>query len=112
MEQRSKVRGLTHDRNVAKVTLVEVLVGQVSRSRSSSRSPGRHQRRHDASRTSATTSPPVVLGLAKEALLDRSSTGFASHLRRERRQVSIVGAGIKNAPGYAARMFGALADAG
>ena len=27
-------------------------------------------------------------------------------------KVSIVGAGIQNAPGYAARMFGALADAG
>ena len=27
-------------------------------------------------------------------------------------KVSIVGAGIGNAPGYAARMFGALADAG
>ena len=27
-------------------------------------------------------------------------------------KVSIVGAGIHNAPGYAARMFGALADAG
>jgi aspartate kinase len=27
-------------------------------------------------------------------------------------KVSIVGAGIQNAPGYASRMFGALADAG
>jgi aspartate kinase len=27
-------------------------------------------------------------------------------------KVSIVGAGLHNAPGYAARMFGALADAG
>ncbi|HLY15154.1 MAG TPA: ACT domain-containing protein, partial [Candidatus Limnocylindrales bacterium] len=27
-------------------------------------------------------------------------------------KISIVGAGIHNAPGYAARMFGALADAG
>jgi aspartate kinase len=27
-------------------------------------------------------------------------------------KVSVVGAGIQNAPGYAARMFGALADAG
>ena len=27
-------------------------------------------------------------------------------------KVSIVGAGIQNAPGYAARMFGTLADAG
>jgi len=27
-------------------------------------------------------------------------------------KVSIVGAGIHNAPGYAARMFGTLADAG
>ena len=27
-------------------------------------------------------------------------------------KVSIVGAGIGNAPGYAAKMFGALADAG
>jgi len=27
-------------------------------------------------------------------------------------KVSIVGAGVHNAPGYAARMFGALADAG
>ena len=27
-------------------------------------------------------------------------------------KVSIIGAGIQNAPGYAARMFGALADAG
>ena len=27
-------------------------------------------------------------------------------------KVSIVGAGIHNSPGYAAQMFGALADAG
>ena len=48
VEQRNKVRGLAHDRNVAKVTLVEV-PDQPGRRRERLRAPRgrRHQRRHD-----------------------------------------------------------------
>jgi len=62
VEQLNKVRGVAHDRNVAKLTLLAVPEGLTADS-----------------------------DVAK---------------------VSIVGAGIRSTPGYAAQMFGALADAG
>ena len=122
VEQRNKVRGLAHDRNVAKVTLVAVpdrpgvaravfdplaeaginidmIVQNVG---------------HDGATDLSFTVPRVELASAKRtlepivrALGARELTSDASVAK-----VSIVGAGLHNAPGYAARMFGTLADAG
>ena len=122
VEQRNKVRGLAHDRNVAKVTIVAVpdrpgiaraifeplaeagvnvdmIVQNVG---------------HGGETDLSFTVPQVELGKAKKA----SSRSSASSARASSRpmprsaKVSIVGAGLHNAPGYAARMFGTLADAG
>ncbi len=122
VEQRNKVRGLAHDRNVAKVTLlavpdrpgiaravfgpladaginVDMIVQNVG---------------HGGATDLSFTVPRVELAAAKKTLdplvreLDaRELTTDASVAK-----VSIVGAGLHNAPGYAARMFGTLADAG
>jgi aspartate kinase len=122
VEQRNKVRGLATDRNVAKITLlavpdrpgvaravfeplaeaginVDMIVQNVS-----------HSGATDLSFTVNSTDlasarrvlEPVVKELKASGLTTDSSVA----------KVSIVGAGIQNAPGYAARMFGALADAG
>ena len=121
VEQRNKVRGLAHDRNVAKVTLVEVpdrpgvahavfaplaeaginvdmIVQNVG---------------HRGATDLSFTIPEVELARAKR-ILDRvvRELGFREMTTDSSvAQVSIVGAGVQNAPGYAARMFGALATA-
>jgi aspartate kinase len=119
VEQRNKVRGLAHDRNVAKLTMVEV--------------PDRPGVAH------AIFAPLAEAGISVDIIVqnvshggttDMSFTVPRSDLAKARRilepvardlnareittdssvaKVSIVGAGIQNAPGYAARMFGALA---
>src|SRR5437773_5459014 len=122
VEQRNKVRGLAHDRNVAKVTLVEVpdrpgvahavfaplaeaginvdmIVQNVG---------------HRGATDLSFTIPEVELARAKR-ILDRvvRELGFREMTTDSSvAKVSIVGAGVQNAPGYAARMFGALATAG
>src|SRR4051794_22763715 len=122
VEQRNKVRGLAHDRNVAKVTLVDVpdrpgvardvfeplaeaginvdmIVQNVS---------------HGGATDLSFTIPPAELAKAKR-LLDPPirELGFRDMTTDSSvAKISIVGAGIQNAPGYAARMFGTLADEG
>jgi len=122
VEQRNKVRGVAHDRNVAKVTLlavpdrpgvaravftpladeginIDMIVQNVS-----------HAGTTDLSFTVNSTDlararrvlEPVVAELGAEGLTTDSAVA----------KVSIVGAGIRSTPGYAAQMFGALADAG
>jgi aspartate kinase len=122
VEQRNKVRGLAHDRNVAKITLVEVpdrpgLARTVFEPLADAginvdmivQNVGHH------GATDLTfTIPRVELASAKRILepLVRE-LGFREMTTDSAvAKVSIVGAGIQNAPGYAARMFGALADAG
>jgi aspartate kinase len=122
VEQRNKVRGLAHDRNVAKVTLVEVpdrpgVAANVFQPLAEAginvdmivQNVG-----HRGATDMSFTVPGVELGRAKRILEPivrdlgfREMTTDASIAK-----VSIVGAGIQNAPGYAARMFQALADAG
>jgi aspartate kinase len=122
VEQRNKVRGLAHDRNVAKITIVAVpdrpgiarsifdplaeagvnvdmIVQNVG---------------HGGETDLSFTVPRVELGKTKKTLESvvrdlgaREITTDASVAK-----VSIVGAGLHNAPGYAARMFGCLADTG
>jgi len=122
VEQRNKVRGLATDRHVAKVTLVgvpdrpgvaravfapladaginvDMIVQNVG---------------HAGTTDLSFTIPSVDLARAGRLLeavrreLDAAAVTTDSRVAK----VSIVGAGIQNAPGYAARMFGTLADAG
>ncbi len=122
VEQRNKVRGLAHDRNVAKVTIVDVpdrpgvaravfdplaeaginvdmIVQNVG---------------HGGATDMSFTVPRVELARAKKVLEPLVREMNARELTTDASvgKVSIVGAGLHNAPGYAARMFGTLADAG
>ena len=122
VEQRNKVRGLAHDRNVAKVTVVAVpdrpgvaraifdplaeaginvdmIVQNVG---------------HGGETDLSFTVPRVELAAAKKALDPLVRELGARELTTDASvaKVSIVGAGLHNAPGYAARMFGTLADTG
>ena len=122
VEQRNKVRGLAHDRNVAKITLVgvpdkpglarsvfgpladaginvDMIVQNVG---------------HGGSTDLSFTIPRVELGKAKRLLEPMIiELGFKDITTDSSvAKISIVGAGIQNAPGYAARMFGTLADEG
>ncbi|MHB8960801.1 MAG: aspartate kinase, partial [Candidatus Limnocylindrales bacterium] len=116
VEQRNKVRGLAHDRNVAKITLVGVpdrpgvanhvfgpladagvIVDMIVQNVG-----------HGGSTDISFTIPRVELAKAKR-LLDPlvRELGFIDMTTDSSvAKVSIVGAGIQNAPGYAARMFG------
>jgi aspartate kinase len=122
VEQRNKVRGLAHDRNVAKVTLlavpdrpgiaravfgpladagviVDMIVQNVG---------------HDGATDISFTVPRVELAKAEKVLAPVVGEMGARGITTDPTvaKVSIVGAGLHNAPGYAARMFGSLADAG
>jgi aspartate kinase len=122
VEQRNKVRGLAHDRNVAKVTLlavpdrpgiargvfgpladagviVDMIVQNVG---------------HDGATDISFTVPRVDLAKAEKVLQPVVAEMGARGITTDSTvaKVSIVGAGLHNAPGYAARMFGTLADAG
>ncbi len=122
VEQRNKVRGLAHDRNVAKVTLVEVPDKPgVARSVFQPLADANinvdmivQNVGHGGATDLSFTVPKVDLAKAKRILEPViRELGFREiTLDSSVAKVSIVGAGIHNAPGYAARMFGALADAG
>lgn len=122
MELRDKVRGVALDRKVAKVTLV----GVPDR-------PGIARSIFDPLAAAGITVDMIVQNVGHAGSTDLSFTVPAVELPRTRRiiepvvaaqgfadlvtaddvaKISIVGAGIQNAPGYAARMFGALADEG
>jgi len=121
VEQRNKVRGLAHDRNVAKVTLVEVpdrpgvaaTVFQPLADAGINVDMIVQNVGHHGATDLSFTIPRVELAKAKRILepLVRD-LGFREMTTDSAvAKVSIVGAGIQNAPGYAARMFTALADA-
>jgi aspartate kinase len=122
VEQRNKVRGLAHDRNVAKVTLVEVpdrpgvaaaVFEPLAEAAINVDMIVQNVGHHGATDLSFTI-PQVDLAKAKRVLepLVRE-LGFREMTTDSAvAKVSIVGAGIHNAPGYAARMFRTLADAG
>jgi aspartate kinase len=122
VEQRNKVRGLAHDRNVAKITLVEVpdtpgvahsVFGPLADAGINVDMIVQNVG-HGGATDLSFTIPRVELAKAKRLLepLIRE-LGFREMTTDSSvAKVSIVGAGIQNAPGYAARMFGALADAG
>ena len=122
VEQRNKVRGLATDRHVAKVTLVAV-----------PDRPGVARAVFEPLAAAGINVDMIVQNVGHAGATDLSFTIASTELARARKlldtvvrqlgarelttdsavaKVSIVGAGIQNAPGYAARMFGALADAG
>jgi aspartate kinase len=122
VEQRNKVRGLAHDRNVAKVTLVEV-----------PDRPGVAAAVFEPLADAGINVDMIVQNVGHHGATDLSFSIPAVDLARAKRilepvvrdlgfrelttdaavaKVSVVGAGIQNAPGYAARMFRTLADAG
>jgi aspartate kinase len=122
VEQRNKVRGLAHDRNVAKITLVEVpdrpgVAGSVFQPLAEAginvdmivQNVGHH-----GTTDLSFTIPRVELPKAKRILEPTvRELGFREMTTDSSvAKVSIVGAGIHNTPGYAARMFKTLADAG
>ncbi len=122
VEQRNKVRAIAHDRNVAKITLVEV-----------PDEPGVARRVFEPLAEDGIIVDMIVQNVGHGAATDLSFTIARGELAKTKRileplvrgigfremttdssvaKVSVVGAGIQNAPGYAARMFGTLADAG
>src|SRR3954449_10890379 len=122
VEQRNKVRGIAHDRNVAKITLVDVpdqpgvaravfgpLAEQGINVDMIVQNVG-----HGGATDLSFTIPRVELAKAKRILepLIRDLGFRDMTMDSAVAKVSIVGAGIHNAPGYGARMFGTLADAG
>jgi aspartate kinase len=122
VEQRNKVRGLAHDRNVAKITLVEVpdRPGVAAAVFEPLAEAGiivdmivQNVGHHGATDLSFTI-PRLELPKAKRMLEPTvRELGFREMTTDSSvAKVSIVGAGIQNAPGYAARMFAALRDAG
>jgi len=122
VEQRNKVRGLAHDRNVAKVTLVEVpdrpgvaaLVFEPLADAGINVDMIVQNIGHGGATDLSFTIPQVELAHARR-ILDpiTRQLGFREVTTDTAvAKVSIVGAGISNAPGYAARMFRTLADAG
>jgi aspartate kinase len=120
VEQRNKVRGLATDRNVAKLTVVAV-----------PDRPGIARTVFAPLAEAGINIDMIVQNVGHAGTTDLSFTVPRSDLPGARRllepvvremgarelavdesvaKVSIVGAGIQNAPGYAARMFGTLAD--
>ncbi len=121
VEQRNKVRGLAADTKVAKVTMVAVpdrpgiaksifapLAGSVINVDMIVQNVS-HNGTTDLSFTIARSD----LAAARPILENIRETIGARALEIDETvaKISIVGAGIQNAPGYAARMFGTLADA-
>jgi aspartate kinase len=122
MESRNKVTGIAHDSNVAKITVV----GVPDR-------PGIAHRLFAPLADAAINVDTIVQNVSHQGKTDISFTINATDLASTRERVeavareldaetvianpgmakvSIVGTGIQNHPGYAARMFGAMSEAG
>ena len=120
MEERVKVTGIAYDRNVAKITL-----------RGVSDQPGIAAALFEPLAQVAISVDTIVQNASIEDLTDLSFTVARTDLKRAVQvvgavarsagakglstddtlsKVSIVGAGMQNSPGYASRMFRALAD--
>jgi aspartate kinase len=122
VEQRNKVRGLAHDRDVAKITLVAVPDRPgVARSVFEPLAEAGinvdmivQNVGHAGTTDLSFTVPRVELDRARKVLEPVARAVGAQELTADASvaKVSIVGAGLHHAPGYAARMFGTLADAG
>jgi aspartate kinase len=122
MEVRNKVRGVAHDLNVAKVTVLAV-----------PDQPGIATALFEPLAEANVSVDTIVQNASVKGTTDLTFTVARSDLSKARRivepiaksigakgcvtdsklgKVSIVGTGMQNTPGYAARMFRALYDAG
>jgi aspartate kinase len=122
MEVRNKVRGIAHDINVAKVTILGV-----------PDKPGIATKLFEALAKANISVDTIVQNASVERITDLTFTVARTDLDEAMRvveptvkaikakgcvsdsklgKVSIVGTGMQNAPGYAAKMFKALFDAG
>ena len=122
VENVNKVTGIADDADVAKITLV----GVPDR-------PGVAYRLFSPLADAAVSVDTIVQNVGRDGITDISFTVAKSDLPQaatitepvakdlgaqevvtnsDLAKVSIVGTGIQNSPGYAARMFGALSDAG
>lgn len=122
MEERNRVRGVVDDHDIAKVTLrgVPDERGVAARIFEPLAQAGVSvdtivQNASARERTDLTFTLARADLRRAEALMERirASVGASGYTAdTDLGKVSIVGAGIQSAPGYAARMFRALADAG
>ncbi len=122
MEQTNRIRGIAHDDNVAKVTII----GVPDR-------PGIAATIFEPLARAGVSVDTIVQNASVEKITDLSFTVARSDLAKAMRlvepvaqqvgartcvsdpnmgKVSIVGTGMQSAPGYASRMFNALAEAG
>ena len=122
MEVRNKVRGIVHDLNVAKVTVI----GVPDR-------PGIATTIFDSLAKENISVDTIVQNASVDRITDLTFTVFKSDLEKAMRvvepvakyirakgcvadaklgKVSVVGTGMQNTPGYAARMFRALYEKG
>jgi aspartate kinase len=122
MEIRRNVRGIAHDTDVARITLVRVpdrpgvaaaifeplaQAGiSVDTIAQSSGADGTTDLSFTISRGSLERAVEITQGVAPR--IEAASIDTADDLAK----VSIVGTGMQSAPGYAARMFGTLAEGG
>ena len=122
MEVRNKVRGIAHDLNVAKVTIVGV-----------SDQPGIAAALFEPLAKASVSVDTIIQNSSIAGIVDLTFTVARSDLSKAMRivepiaqsigakecvsdpklgKVSIVGTGMQNTPGYASRMFRTLYDAG
>lgn len=122
MEVRNKVRGIAHDTNVAKITVVGVpdRPGVAARLFAPLAEAGLSvdvivqnaslQNATDLTFTVARTDLQKAMALVRPVVTEIGARDCVSD--EQLAKVSIVGNGIQNAPGYAARMFDTLFQAG
>ncbi len=122
MELRNKVRGVTYETNVAKVTLLGVAdrpgiaatifepLAEVGISVDTIVQNASVDRLTDMTFTVARSDLTGALGVVRDIARAAGAREVAS--ADNLAKVSIVGTGMQNAPGYASRMFRALFDAG
>jgi aspartate kinase len=123
MEPTNKVRGISHDVNIAKVTIVgvpdrpgaaarlfEALAGANLAADTIVQNASLH---HDATDITFTVSKDDLQRAMQAITPVATEIGAAGTVNDDQLgKVSIVGTGVLNTPGYAPRMFQALADQG
>jgi aspartate kinase len=123
MEPANKVRGISHDTDIAKVTVVGVpdvpgvaaeIFHQLGEANLAADTIVQNASPHGAATDLTFTVPVTDLQRALEAITPTTQQIGAAGIITDDRlgKVSIVGTGVLNTPGYAPRMFKALADAG
>lgn len=122
VEYRNKVRGIAHDLDVAKISVIRVPdrpgvafrlfapLAQAGISVDTIVQNTGHDGNTDLSFTVSRNDYRRAVEIVEPAAREVGAEGLVTD--DELGKVSIVGTGIQHAPGYAARMFGALAEQG